>query len=256
MAVSFPQSPEVGDRYQTSTFTYEWDGEKWVSVSALSGGAGVGPPGPAGSPGSDGTPGGPGPSGPPGSNGSPGNPGGSGPPGPPGPGGSPGGPGPTGPPGSYNSGTTIEVNQLRAYNNAGPIYTPGLAPVPSSEANVRWHTNGLMGRSSTRSVLVATASTEFTADNTVGYAYTEGIGVDIIKNIQFGRYTDGSGESFYKIAGINTMSAAKQAILNSVGVSTSAVGVGTHSYNDETLTCIMLAVMKRMLARIEALENP
>ena len=84
MAVSFPQDPQVGDRYQTSTFTYEWDGEKWVSVSALSGGAGVGPPGPAGAPGSDGSPGGPGPSGPPGSNGSPGNPGGSGPPGPPG----------------------------------------------------------------------------------------------------------------------------------------------------------------------------
>ena len=103
MAVSFPQSPEVGDRYQTSTFMYEWDGEKWVSVSALSGGAGVGPPGPAGTPGSpgpDGSPGGPGPNGPPGSNGSPGNPGGSGPPGPPGPG---GGSGPPGPPGPQNN---------------------------------------------------------------------------------------------------------------------------------------------------------
>ncbi len=256
MAVSFPQDPSVGDRYQTSTFTYEWDGEKWVSVSALSGGAGVGPPGPAGSPGSDGSPGNPGNPGGNGSPGSPGNPGGSGPPGPPGGNGSPGGNGPPGPPGSYNSNTKIDVDQLRAHNNSGPIYTPGLAPVPSSQANVRWHTNGLMGRSSTRSTLVASASTEFTADSTVGYAYTEGIGVDIINNIQFGRYTDASGESFYKIAGINTMSAARQAILNSVGITTTTVGVGTHSYNEETLTCIMLAVMKRMLARIEALENP
>ena len=97
MAVSFPQDPEVGDRYQTSTFAYEWDGEKWVSVSALSGGAGIGPPGPAGAPGSDGSPGGPGPAGTPGGNGSPGNPGGSGPPGP------PGGSGPPGPPGSAAS---------------------------------------------------------------------------------------------------------------------------------------------------------
>ena len=103
MAVSFPQDPEVGDRYQTSTFTYEWDGEKWVSVSALSGGAGVGPPGPAGAPGSDGNPGGPGPAGTPGGNGSPGNPGGSGPPGPPGGSGGSGPPGPPGPPGPGSS---------------------------------------------------------------------------------------------------------------------------------------------------------
>ena len=116
MAVSFPQDPQVGDRYQTSTFTYEWDGEKWVSVSALSGGAGVGPPGPAGAPGSDGSPGGPGPSGPPGSNGSPGNPGGSGPPGPPGPG---GGSGPPGPPGPQNnvSGDFSASGQVQAGNN-------------------------------------------------------------------------------------------------------------------------------------------
>jgi hypothetical protein len=101
MAVSFPQDPQVGDRYQTSTFTYEWDGEKWVSVSAMSGGAGVGPPGPAGAPGSDGAPGGDGSPGTPGGPGSPGPPGSSvtGPPGP--PGGS-GGSGPPGPPGPAN----------------------------------------------------------------------------------------------------------------------------------------------------------
>ena len=119
MAVSFPQDPEVGDRYQTTTFTYEWDGEKWVSVSALSGGAGVGPPGPAGSPGSDGSPGGPGPSGP---NGSPGNPG---PSGPPGPGGSPGGPGPTGPPGPTGSVSNNVSGTLYVTNHVYAQYTSG-----------------------------------------------------------------------------------------------------------------------------------
>ena len=115
MAVSFPQNPQVGDRYQTSTFIYEWDGQKWASTSALSSGAGDGVPGPAGTPGGPGPTGSPGPDGGPGATGSPGpngNPGSSvpGPPGPPGPGspggpgptgynGSPGGPGPSGPPG-------------------------------------------------------------------------------------------------------------------------------------------------------------
>ena len=48
MAISFPQNPQEGDRYTTGAFTYEWDGEKWVSVAALSGGAGLGPAGPEG----------------------------------------------------------------------------------------------------------------------------------------------------------------------------------------------------------------
>lgn len=48
MPVSFPQDPEVGDQYSTSTFTYEWDGEKWVSVSGLRGGAAPGPIGATG----------------------------------------------------------------------------------------------------------------------------------------------------------------------------------------------------------------
>jgi len=97
MAVSFPQDPSVGDRYQTSTFIYEWDGDKWFSVSAVSSGAGDGAPGPSGPPG---PPGGDGPPGPPGGPGGDGPPGSSvpGPPGPPGPG-SPGGPGPSGSPG-------------------------------------------------------------------------------------------------------------------------------------------------------------
>ena len=42
MAISFPQDPQLGDTYQTSKYTYEWDGEKWVSATALEGGAGVG----------------------------------------------------------------------------------------------------------------------------------------------------------------------------------------------------------------------
>jgi len=93
MAVSFPQDPTTGDKYTSGPFTYEWDGEKWVSVAGLTGGAGFGPPGPPGAsvtgpPGGEGPPGpsGTGPPGPPGNNGSPGNNGGSGPPGPPGPG--------------------------------------------------------------------------------------------------------------------------------------------------------------------------
>ncbi len=101
MAVSFPQDPTTGDKYTSGPFTYEWDGEKWVSVAGITGGAGFGPPGPPGAsvtgpPGNEGPPGpsgtgppGPsvtGPPGPPGNNGSPGNNGGSGPPGPPGPG--------------------------------------------------------------------------------------------------------------------------------------------------------------------------
>ena len=101
MAVSFPQDPTTGDKYTSGPFTYEWDGEKWVSVAGITGGAGFGPPGPPGAsvtgpPGGEGPPGpsgtgppGPsvtGPPGPPGNNGSPGNNGGSGPPGPPGPG--------------------------------------------------------------------------------------------------------------------------------------------------------------------------
>lgn len=118
MAVSFPQDPTTGDRYTSSNATYEWDGEKWVSVSALTGGAGAGVPGPPGSPGptgqdgptgATGSPGGTGPDGSPGPSGAsnpgptgpPGGPG-SGPPGPRGPSGgsgSPGGPGPTGSPG-------------------------------------------------------------------------------------------------------------------------------------------------------------
>ena len=57
----FHKNPQVGDRYQTSTFIYEWDGEKWATVSALAGGAQDGAPGPAG------PPGGPGGDGPPGS---------------------------------------------------------------------------------------------------------------------------------------------------------------------------------------------
>jgi hypothetical protein len=121
MAISFPQNPEVGDRYQTSTFTYEWDGEKWVSVSAMSGGAGVGPPGPAGAPGSDGAPGG---NGSPGSPGSPGPPGSSisGPPGPPGGSGGSGPPGPPGPPGSVSnnvSGTLYVTNHVYAQYTSG-----------------------------------------------------------------------------------------------------------------------------------------
>jgi hypothetical protein len=144
MAVSFPQSPEVGDRYQSTKYTFEWDGEKWVSVTALSGGAGggiPGPPGPAGSSGPGGgsgpggpdgppgnpgpsTTGGPGPGGPPGS-GPPGPPGSSGGSGGPGPSGSPGGSGPPGPPGppgglSSQSAGSVTVNGgLKITNLAG-----------------------------------------------------------------------------------------------------------------------------------------
>ena len=262
MAVSFPQDPTAGDKYTSGPFTYEWDGEKWVSVAGLTGGAGFGPPGPPGDSGDPGTPGTPsttpgppgdsvtGPPGPPGGNG------GSGPPGPPGPGGS-GPTGPPGPPGSFNTGSNIQANYIQLNATGGAtIASPWMPSINSSNRNVRINDGGNFGVTSTRSVLVATASTEFVADNTVGYAYTTGIGEDIINNIQFSRYTDNSGESYYKISGINNLSSSRRAIINSVGVSTTAVGVTTGSYNDETLTCIMLAVMKNMLSRINALENP
>jgi hypothetical protein len=136
------------------------------------------------------------------------------------------------------------------------IASPWMPSINSANRNVQINSGGNFGTTTTRSVVVATASTEFVADNTVGYAYTTGVGEDIINNIQFARYTDYSGESYYKISGINNLSSSRRAIINSVGVSTTAVGVTTGSYNDETLTCIMLAVMKNMLSRIDALENP
>jgi len=262
MAVSFPQDPTAGDKYTSGSFTYEWDGEKWISVAGLTGGAGFGPPGPPGDAGTPGTPGTPsnvpgppgssvtGPPGPPGGNG------GSGPPGPPGPGGS-GPPGPPGPTGSFNTGTNISANSITLNASGGAtIASPWMPSINSDNRNVQINSGGNFGTTTTRSVVVATASTEFVADNTVGYAYTAGVGADIINNIQFGRYTDYSGESYYKISGINNLSSSRRAIINSVGVSTTAVGVTTGSYNDETLTCIMLAVMKNMLSRINALENP
>ena len=55
MAISFPQDPQEGDRYAAGTFIYEWDGTKWVSVAALSGGAGLGPEGATGATGPTGS---------------------------------------------------------------------------------------------------------------------------------------------------------------------------------------------------------
>lgn len=55
MSVSFPQSPTVGDTYNTGSFVYVWDGEKWVSVAGQSGGAGIGATGPEGASGATGS---------------------------------------------------------------------------------------------------------------------------------------------------------------------------------------------------------
>ena len=224
----------------------------------------LGPQGATGATGNPGTPssvpGPPGPSvtGPPGPTGATGTPSTApGPPGPPGPGGGSGPPGPPGPTGSFNSGSNIQANSITLNASGGAtIASPWMPSINSNNRNVQINSGGNFGTTTTRSVVVATASTEFVADNTVGYAYTTGVGEDIINNIQFARYTDYSGESYYKISGINNLSSSRRAIINSVGVSTTAVGVTTGSYNDETLTCIMLAVMKNMLSRINALENP
>ena len=273
-------SAVAGDTYRNPADASYWayNGTAWNSLGVLlkgddgttgaTGSAGTpgtaGPVGATGDPGPTGSPstvpgatGATGAAGPPGSNGSPG---GQGPPGgngSPGSNGSPGGQGPPGPPGSYGSGDQLNIgNLITGGNGQVPIKVRDFPGIGSGNPNVRVNSSGNFGSSSTRSTLIGTGSTEFVLDTAVGYAYTEGIGADIIKNLQFGRYTDGAGESYYKINGISNLAASRQAILNSVGVSTTDVGLSTTSYNDETLTCIMLAVMKRMLERIEDLENP
>ena len=135
MAVSFPQSPETGDRYESNQYTFEWDGEKWVSVTSMSGGAGVGQPGPPGPPGNSGTPGGPG------------NPGGPGPVGSPGPNGSPGtpvtgGPGPTGPPGSGPPGPPGGPGSPGGSGPSGGSGGTGPAGPPGNEGGFTSQSNG------------------------------------------------------------------------------------------------------------------
>jgi len=121
MAVSFPQDPQVEDQYTTGSFTYEWDGEKWISVAGITGGAGSGPPGPPGDPGTPGTPSNvPGPpgasiTGPPGSSVT----------GPPGPPGGNGGSGPPGPPGPTGSVSNNVSGDLKVSGNVFSSYTSG-----------------------------------------------------------------------------------------------------------------------------------
>ena len=281
MAVNFPQSPQEGDQFTSGNFIYVYDGDKWVSAgSSDSLDLIPGPPGATGAQGPDGPTGadsvvpGPigstGPDGPTGPDGAPSNvpgpPGSDGPPGPggsnggPGPTGSPGsngGPGPTGPPGSYNSGSSLNIgNLVTGGNGQVPIKVRDFPGLSSGNPFVRVNGSGNFGSSATFSTLTGAGSTHFTLDTASGYTYSDSIGEDIIKNLQFGRYTDSLGESYYKINGITNLAASRQTILNSVGVSTTDVGVSTTSYNDETLTCIMLAVMKKMIERIEDLETP
>ena len=114
MAISFPQDPQPGHKYSSNSYTYIWDGEKWVSQAGLTGGAGEGPPGPPGPAGAPSTEAGP--PGPPGPGG------GSGPPGPPGPGGGSGPPGPPGSNANVNTGANYSWNGQHTWPNANSAW--------------------------------------------------------------------------------------------------------------------------------------
>ena len=270
MAVSFPQDPQVGDRYQTSTFTYEWDGEKWVSVSALSGGAGVGPPGPAGSPGSDGTPGGPGPSG---SNGSPGNPG---PSGPPGPGGSPGGPGPTGPPGPANDNankvmwtqSSSSATQYMAFAGTGSIgnggqyygvqFGAGVYVVPAGR---RIHADQFRTPNNTYTRSSSSETHGFYSPNyfVTGITSTSYSGIASALNLDIDSWDDFTVEKIGTDAVINAAELAGTDFEYLLGPATNYLTGETEDdrgVNYMALIPLLVASVRNLKDRVHQLENP
>ena len=289
MAVSFPQNPQVGDRYQTSTFIYEWDGQKWASTSALSSGAGDGVPGPAGTPGGPGPTGSPGPDGGPGSSGSPGpngNPGSSvpGPPGPPGPGtpggpgptgfngspggpGSPGGTGPSGPPGPNGS-----ASDVPSPTPTGLIVNGGIRVVNLEGGGGRYaymNKNGsiVSGPPTSSDAGIKTAVTAL-----AGYAASVGeIALDNLKVYEFtGVGTEGHiGKKNIGVIAQNILSG-----IATIGIASTAIGLVRTQADGETLEVIydqlnlyiskyqqglltdLNASLVGIQSRVDALENP
>jgi hypothetical protein len=275
MAVSFPQDPTTGDRYTSGPFTYEWDGEKWVSVAGITGGAGFGPPGPPGAtgdpgnpsnvpgpPGGDGPPGpsvtgppgpggGSGPPGPPGNNGSNG---GSGPPGPPGPGGGSGPPGPgggsgpPGPTGSFSPGSNINAASISLTSNNQPLYIPNLPGVNASNKTVKWNGAQQVGYDRTGYYgLPANDSTVYSVDTSS--VYSETLVLNLIKNITFDKYVDSAnGSKYFKISSFSGLSTNQTDLIRSNPTDL--------LYNQESMNCMLIGIIKQLIVRIEDLENP
>ena len=95
----------------------------------------------------------------------------------------------------------------------------------------------------------------YAIDTTVGYGFTSGVGINILKNLTFSRYIEtGAGigtypASYYKIDGISGLTTDQKNILRS-NINLPYV------FNQETLNCVMLGVIKNLITRIEDLENP
>ena len=262
MAVSFPQDPTTGDRYTSGPFTYEWDGEKWVSEAGITGGAGSGPPGPpgpsvTGPPGGDGPPGpsvtgppGPSVTGPPGPPGPGGGSGGSGPPGPPGPQGSGGGSGPPGPPGSFSSGANASIGNLTL--NQGFVWSnpPG---VNSNHKALRLNTANQVGFDRNQYYILPTGeSSAFTLDDQSTFAsaplsFTATTAAAIINNISINRYIQNdNGSSYFKIDGFGSLTTTQKDVLREA--------TGSDMYNQETMNCLLIKVVKDILDKIDAIE--
>jgi hypothetical protein len=282
MAVSFPQDPSVGDRYQTSTFTFIWDGEKWVSQAAVTGGSGFGVPGPPGGPGGDGptgtpgNPGGPGPGGPPGPSiaGPPGSPGppGSGPPGPPGgsggsgPPGSPGGNGSSGPPGPPGPPGSLTGNSIQSSLTVnGGLRITNLAANNGRYAYLNSNGSVISGAPTSSDAGIKTEVTVLP-----GYASSIGeIAVNQLKHYKFvGVNTGDIGDRNIGVIAQNLLSS-----MSSIGVASTSVGVVRDGgdgvleviynqlnlyiskYQQELLTELE-ATLVGIQSSVDALENP
>ena len=282
--MAFPNNPQVNDVYTDSSAntSFIWDGDKWITVG---GGANFaqGPPGPPGGPGEPGPSGpqgnsitgppgpqgpgggsgGPGPTGPPGpqgpggSNGGPGPQGGSGPPGPPGPQGGSGGSGPTGPrgpngppgpTGSFSPGSTASFNNISITSSTSPLYIPNLPGVNASNKTVKWNGSKQVGFD--RSMyygLPANDSGVYSVDTNA--VYSEGLVLNLIKNITFEKYVDSeNGSKYFKISNFTGLSTDQTNLIRSNPTDL--------LYNQESMNCMLIGIIQQLITRIEDLENP
>ena len=279
--MAFPNNPQVNDVYTDSSAntSFIWDGDKWITVG---GGANFaqGPPGPPGGPGEPGpsgpqgnsitgppgpqgpggSNGGPGPQGPPGpqggsgGSGPPGPQGGSGPPGPPGsnggtgPRGPNGPPGPPGPTGSFSPGSSASFGNITLTSGTQPLYIPNLPGVNASNKNVKWNAAKQVGHDRTGYYgLPANDPGVYSVDTAA--VYSEGLVLNLIKNITFERYVDSeNGSKYFKIANFTGLSTDQTNLIRSNPTDL--------LYNQESMNCMLIGIIQQLIVRIEDLENP
>ena len=244
MSVSFPQDPQVGDTYSTSSYSYVWDGEKWVSQAGLTGGAGQGPPGPPGPAGAPSTEAGP--PGPPGPGG------GSGPPGPPGPGGGSGPPGPPGSNANVNTGSNYSWSGAHTYNTFNPVKFNNLNTgsgryVTQNPSNkiVTYKNGAFYSIPYASDAGITTGS--YVGLTTVGLTSAFNI-VSSLNPIQ----VTVDGDTHIKIGIRDDLSADALSYAAFSGVGTD----GTRTGSIESVLSLLVLAIQHQASRIDALENP